>query len=90
MVERAHVIFQGKVQGVFFRANTEKKALEIGVQGWVRNLPDSTVEAVFEGERQQVQQVIDWCATSQPYAQVMGKEVQWSEPQGEQGFRIIR
>ncbi|MCD6383946.1 MAG: acylphosphatase, partial [Thermoplasmata archaeon] len=48
MKVRAHVFFYGRVQGVFFRANCQRKAMELGVSGWVRNLPDGSVEAVME------------------------------------------
>ncbi len=88
MLRRAHVYFSGKVQGVFFRANTEKKARELGVNGWVRNLPDGRVEAVFEAEEPIVKELIEWCRTSQPYAKVSGVEIKWEEPEGEKGFRI--
>ena len=88
MEVRAHVWFSGRVQGVFFRANTEKKAKELSVNGWVRNLPDGRVEAIFEGEEPQVNALIEWCRTSQPYAKVSDVEIRWEEPQGEKGFRI--
>lgn len=88
MKARAHVYFTGRVQGVFFRANTEKKAIELGVHGWVRNLPDGRVEAIFEGERRIVEEIIHWCAYSQPYASVRDVKVIWEEPLGEKGFRI--
>ena len=88
MISRAHVWFSGRVQGVFFRANTEKKAKELGLSGWVRSLPDGRVEAVFEGERSAVERLIEWCRTSQPYAKVMDVETTWEEAKGERGFRI--
>ncbi len=88
MKVRAHVWFSGRVQGVFFRANSEKKANELGVNGWARNLLDGRVEAVFEGEESQVNALIEWCRTSQPYARVTDVEIRWEEPQGESGFRI--
>jgi acylphosphatase len=76
---RAKVVFEGLVQGVFFRANTKRCAERMGLTGWVRNLPDGRVEAVFEGEEDVVRQAIDWCSTRQPYAQVKSKEVELSE-----------
>ncbi len=88
MLARAHVYFEGRVQGVFFRANTEKKARELGIHGWVRNLPDGRVEAVFEGERSAVEKLIEWCRTSQPYARVTDAETTWEDEKGESGFRI--
>lgn len=88
MRQRAHVYFSGRVQGVFFRANTRKKAIEIGIDGWVKNLPDGRVEAVFEGEKEDVEKIIEWCRTSQPYAKVTSVEVVWEEEKGERGFHI--
>ncbi|MCK5291590.1 MAG: acylphosphatase [Thermoplasmata archaeon] len=80
MKARAHAIFRGRVQGVFFRANTERKAREVGVVGWVRNLADGTVEAVFEGERVSVQEAIEWCRDNQPNAEVISVDVAWDDP----------
>ena len=88
MVSRAHVLFGGKVQGVFFRANTRKKALEYGIRGWVRNLSDGRVEAVFEGEKDDVERIIDWCSRHQPYAVVDDVKIEWEEPEGLSGFEI--
>ena len=83
MDSRAHVIFEGRVQGVFFRANTRDCARKEGVLGWVRNLPDGSVEATFEGDRQSIEKVIEWCKTSQPYATVRDAKVEWQDVQGE-------
>lgn len=80
---RAHVIFSGRVQGVWFRANTRGKAAELGVTGWVRNLPDGTVEAVLEGEKSLVGELIDWCRTSQPHARVDSAMMEWQEFSGD-------
>ena len=51
----------GRVQGVFFRARTKTEADRIGIKGWVRNRPDGTVEAIFEGDPETVSQMVDWC-----------------------------
>lgn len=75
---RAHVVFEGRVQGVFFRANAKKCADALGVTGWVRNLYDGRVEALFEGEEEKVNQAIEWCASKQPYAKVDDKRVELS------------
>ena len=83
MISRARVIFRGRVQGVFFRANTAEKARSCSVRGWVRNLRDGSVEAVFEGDRTHVEEVIGWCRTSQPYAEVEKADVKWEEASGE-------
>lgn len=80
---RAHVIFRGKVQGVFFRANTEGRARELGLKGWVRNLPDGSVESVFEGPREAVEKAIEWCKSSQPHARVTDADIDWEDYRGE-------
>ena len=83
MNSRAKVNFTGRVQGVFFRANTKKAADRVRVFGWVMNLPDGSVSAVFEGDKEDIQNVINWCKTEQPYARVDSANVEWMEYQGE-------
>jgi len=56
---RVHIFVSGRVQGVFFRENTKKRARKLGITGWVRNLPDGRVEAVFEGEKRKVEELIN-------------------------------
>ena len=80
---RAHCIFHGKVQGVFFRANTLTFATSHNVTGWVRNLPNGTVEALFEGTATGVESVIKLCSEEQPYAVVSNAEIEWLEATGE-------
>ncbi len=87
---RSHVFFTGKVQGVFFRANTKTKARELGLMGWVKNLSDGRVEAVFEGTREQVSEIINWCKHSIPRARVIFVDVNEEEPEGIQDFQILR
>lgn len=88
---RKHCFFSGKVQGVFFRANTKDKAREEGVKGWVKNLPDGRVEAVFEGEEEKVEDVIEFCRNNQPHARVGDVKIEEQEPTGEfQSFQIRR
>jgi acylphosphatase len=67
---RAHIFVSGQVQGVFFRDNTSKKALNLGVTGWVRNLPDGRVEAVFEGEKGKVEKMVNWIRQGPVFAKV--------------------
>lgn len=87
---RARVLFEGRVQGVFFRANTQECAKSFGLVGWVRNTNDGRVEAVFEGDESAVRKAIDWCEHEQPYAQVTSKKVEFSEPTGEfRSFSIV-
>ena len=88
-VVRVHIYVSGRVQGVFYRSNTRKKALELGLKGWVRNLPDGRVEAVVEGEENQVDRLIQWCRRGPPSAVVTGLEVEKETPKGEfETFRV--
>ncbi len=87
---RAHVFVSGKVQGVYYRANTQETAESRGVDGWVRNLSDGRVEAVFEGPESAVEGMVEWCHTGSPAADVDGVEVEYDGPDGEVGFRIRR
>ena len=59
--KRVRVVISGKVQGVFFRVETKKAADRLNIYGWVKNLKDSTVEAVFEGENENINQMLNWC-----------------------------
>ncbi|MFB6152940.1 MAG: acylphosphatase, partial [Halodesulfurarchaeum sp.] len=79
-----------KVQGVFFRANTREQAQERGIDGWVRNLADGRVEAVFEGPEADVEEMVEWCHEGSPAARVEDVEVEYEDPTGESGFRIRR
>lgn len=80
---RAHVVFEGLVQGVFFRANAQRCARSHGLTGWVRNRADGRVEAVFEGEESAVKEAVEWCSTGQPLARVEGKEIEYSDATNE-------
>ena len=84
----AHVWVSGRVQGVFFRSYTEDEARGAGVAGWVRNLPDGRVEAVFEGGREAVESLVRWCHRGSPHAVVSSVEVKWEDPRGERDFRV--
>ncbi len=83
MKTRAHVIVAGKVQGVFYRAETASRARSLDVTGWVRNLPDGRVEAVFEGEQNNVEKMIDFCCRGPPNAYVVNVDVKRQEWRGE-------
>ncbi len=86
---RAHVFVSGRVQGVNFRWYTQRKARELGLTGWVRNLWDGRVEAVFEGEEGAVRRVVGWCHVGAPSSRVDRVEAQHEEPTGEfSRFRI--
>ena len=86
---RAHVMIRGRVQGVFFRVETRRAAQGYGVAGWVRNRSDGTVEAVFEGDRTQVEAMIQWCRQGPPHARVTDISVDWQDYSAEfSGFDI--
>ena len=85
-MERRRVVVHGHVQGVFFRDTTRRMARSRGVAGWVRNNPDGTVEAVFEGERDAVERLVDFCRVGPRGAQVERVEVTEEEPEGLRGF----
>jgi len=86
---RAHVYVSGRVQGVFFRSETQDEALRRNVTGWVRNLPDGRVEAVFEGEKEAVEKLIEFCKRGPPGARVTKVEVAWEPYTGEfKDFKI--
>jgi len=69
-VRRVHVYISGRVQGVFFRAETQKAAYAFNLTGWVRNMPDGRVEALLEGEDTDVERMLDWCHIGPPAARV--------------------
>ncbi|MCD6248524.1 MAG: acylphosphatase [Hadesarchaea archaeon] len=83
MEARAHVYVGGRVQGVFFRYETQMRARRLGVKGWVRNLSDGRVEAVFEGDREKIEEMLEFCKRGPPGAQVTNLTVKWEEPTGE-------
>jgi len=83
MNPQAHLIISGKVQGVFYRASTRDKAIRLGITGWVKNLPGGNVEAVFQGEKHKVMQMIEWCKKGPAYSRVDDVSVTWEEPKEE-------
>jgi acylphosphatase len=85
MKVRAHVFVSGRVQGVFFRSETKHNADRHKVKGWVRNLPDGRVEAIFEGEKDAVQKLIDFCKQGPSGARVTNVDVKWEDYTGEFG-----
>jgi acylphosphatase len=87
---RAHVFVSGNVQGVYYRATTRDEAQARGVDGWVRNLSDGRVEAVFEGPEDDVEGMVEWCHTGSPAANVDDVAVEYESPAGEDGFRVRR
>lgn len=86
---RVRVVIEGRVQGVFFRYHTQEMAYRLGIKGWVKNRRDGRVEAVFEGEKDRVNQMIQWCHHGPPEASVSGVRVNWEQYTGEfQDFSI--
>ncbi|HMA83935.1 MAG TPA: acylphosphatase [Candidatus Thermoplasmatota archaeon] len=84
-----HVYIRGKVQGVWFRANTKEEAEKKGVHGWVRNMSDGRVEALFEGEHKAVDAMVEWCHRGSPLSNVKNVKVQeMSTPVGCLDFKI--
>ncbi|MFQ5801086.1 MAG: acylphosphatase [Candidatus Hydrothermarchaeales archaeon] len=83
MKARAHVFVSGRVQGVFYRAFAREKATSHGVRGGVRNLPDGRVEAILEGERKDIEEVIEELKVGPPYARVDEVEVEFEEYRNE-------
>ena len=87
---RVHVLIEGRVQGVFFRASTRDEARARGLTGWVRNRPDGRVEAVFEGDKQVVENMLAWCRKGPSYAYVDRVEIDWQAYVGDlTDFRVV-
>ena len=70
MIEAVHIIVHGRVQGVWFRAGTKERAVDLGLFGWVKNRPEGTVEIHAEGEKSQLEELISWCRKGTPAANV--------------------
>lgn len=87
-MKKAHLLISGRVQGVFYRAFTKEVAESLGLKGWVRNLRDGRVEAVFEGDEDKISIAIERCKEGPPFAKVDNIEITWSEPEGLVDFEI--
>ena len=85
---RQHVVAHGIVQGVGYRYSCEFRARELGLAGWVRNRPDGTVEAVFEGEDDVVERMVGWARLGPRHADVTRLDVRDETPRGEVGFTV--
>ncbi len=86
----AHVFISGRVQGVGYRFSTVEQANQLGLSGWVRNLPDRRVEAVFEGSKADVEEMIRWCYQGPRGAVVNDVSIDYEAPEGLRGFEIRR
>lgn len=86
---RAELTIHGRVQGVFYRQSTRETAHSLGLTGWVKNCPDGSVAAVFEGEREAVEKAVEWCRRGPVAARVSEVVVDWRTSQGEfSGFEV--
>ncbi len=86
--ERAHVFVSGHVQGVSFRDATRSQAEQLGLSGWVRNTQDGQVEAVFEGDADTVQQMVEWCRSGPSSADVEDLSVDNEQPENLSSFEV--
>lgn len=87
-IVRVRAVVRGRVQGVWFRQSTADAVTGTGVAGWVRNVADGSVEAVFEGERTAVDRALAYVGTGPPRAAVASVETTWEQPRGESGFTV--
>jgi acylphosphatase len=85
---RKRVVVSGRVQGVFFRDSCRRRALDEGVSGWVANTDAGEVEACFEGDRDAVERLVEWCRTGPPAARVDSISVEDEQPRGTRGFEV--
>ena len=83
-----HIVVHGSVQGVFFRASTQSQAGEHSLTGWVRNLPDGTVEIHAEGEKESLGRFIEWCRQGPPAANVQRLDLDWVASQSLSDFEV--
>ena len=88
-MQRRRVVVQGRVQGVFFRETMRRRAQTAGVAGWARNLPDGSVEAVFEGEREAVERLVEFAAKGRAARGWTGSTSASEEPEGLEGFAVL-
>ena len=89
MTVRRRVVVHGHVQGVFFRDSCRQRAVESGVRGWVSNRDDGAVEAVFEGDVDAVQAMVDWAHRGPAQARVTSVDVREEDPRSESGFSVV-
>ena len=87
-ITRMHLLVRGRVQGVGFRYTCAAVARSASVRGWIRNLPDGSVEAVAEGARHDVASVVEWCRKGPDGASVFSVQVEEEAPEGLTGFEI--
>lgn len=89
-MKHVKLLIRGRVQGVAYRAHTRRKALSLGLSGYVENRPDGSVYAEIEGPEEAVDELIRWCHHGPPLAEVTSVEVREGQPQHHQGFEVRR
>ncbi len=90
MLKKIHLLISGKVQGVFYRVNTKNKADELGLTGWVKNIPDGKVEVLAEGKERGLKEFIKWCYNGSKGAKVDKVEVEWRDYENKfDNFKIL-
>ena len=89
-IKRLHLVIHGKIQGVYFRDYAKAEALKLEVAGWIQNMTDGTVEAVIEGEDEQVSLMLDWLEVGSPGSEVEKIVAREERPYGETGAFNIR
>ena len=87
--EAVHMFVHGHVQGVFYRANTQKVAQGLGLTGWVKNCNDGSVEIHAEGDKDKLEELIEWCRHGPALAKVSKIDLNWIGPQGLRSFDIV-
>lgn len=90
VVKRVHVLIKGKVQGVGFRASTRRRAKNLELAGWVKNRDSGDVEAVFEGSKESINEMLDWCKKGPSLAKVVDVKVEDEEPKVLESFEVKR
>lgn len=90
MRSRAHVVVHGRVQGVFYRVTARREAQKRNITGWIKNLSDGHVEAIFEGNNERIIEIIDFCRIGPPLAKVTNIEVYWEKFTGSyESFKVL-
>jgi acylphosphatase len=88
--KQLYVVMRGRVQGVFFRGQTKERAKELGITGWIRNNPDGTVEAMFEGEELVLERMLMWCRKGPDLAEVAQVQAKYLPNRNEfRDFKIL-
>ncbi len=88
MIKKANILVSGRVQGVFYRASTRDKALELGIKGWVMNKPDGSVYIEAEADESNLDQFIEWCKKGPMMARVDNIDIRYPSPEGFPDFEV--